>query len=245
MRPGTSSCVWMACTPGSASAAAKSIDRIRACGWGLRTVVPHSIPSAQRSDEYANSPLTFSLPSGRSTLSPMPSRIPGDRTLAVPVPLTRPPSPRLSARRRGSSRSRCSGRGCRPAPRGSRARSAPGLRASRSWVATIRPGVQKPHCTAPASRKASWIGSSSSSDGARPSTVTIAAPSAWPASTRHEHTSVPSRYTEHEPHSPCSQAFFEPGRPIRSRSTYSRLSPSQTSSICRRSWLTVQSIRIA
>ena len=38
----------------------------------------------------------------------------------------------------------------------------------------------------------------------------------------------------HDPHSPCSQAFFEPGRPSRSRSTNSRLSPSQTSSAVRR-----------
>src|ERR1700722_6961469 len=35
--------------------------------------------------------------------------------------------------------------------------------------------------------------------------------------------------TEHEPHSPCSQPALEPGRPRRSRSTYSRLSPSQAS----------------
>ena len=44
----------------------------------------------------------------------------------------------------------------------------------------------------------------------------------------------------HEPHSPCSQAFLEPGRPSRSRSTYSRLSPGQTSSASRSSPLTVQ-----
>ena len=43
------------------------------------------------------------------------------------------PAPR-AARRRGSSRSPCSGTGCRPAPRGSRRRSAPALRASRSWL---------------------------------------------------------------------------------------------------------------
>ena len=45
-------------------------------------------------------------------------------------------------------------------------------------------------------------------------------------------TSTPARRrrsTEHEPHSPCSQAFLAPGSPRRSRSTYSRLSPSQAS----------------
>ena len=72
-------------------------------------------------------------------------------------------APPPAAPRRGSSRSPCSGTGCRPAPRGSRRRSATALRASRSCVATISPGVQNPHCTAPASRNASCTGCSSSS----------------------------------------------------------------------------------
>ena len=92
-----------------------------------------------------------------------------------------------------------------------------GTRASRSAVATTRPGVQKPHCTAPASTNAACTGCSSSSS-ARPSTVTTAWPSACAASTRQAQTSVPSSRTEHEPHSPCSHAFFEPGSPSRSRS---------------------------
>ena len=100
-----------------------------------------------------------------------------DRAVLDDRVMTRP-----AGRRRGSSRSPCSGRGCRRAPRGSRGRTGSGLRASRSCVATIRPGVQNPHWTAPACRNASWIGCSSSSDGARPSTVTISRPSAWPAS---------------------------------------------------------------
>ena len=37
------------------------------------------------------------------------------------------------------------------------------------------------------------------------------------------------RSAEHEPHSPCSHAFFEPGSPSRSRRAKRRLSPSQTS----------------
>ena len=65
------------------------------------------------------------------------------------------PSRRPAPRRR-SSGSRCSGRGCRTAPRGSRPRSGSGTRASRSAVATTSPGVQKPHWTAPASTNASW-----------------------------------------------------------------------------------------
>ena len=51
------------------------------------------------------------------------------------------------------------------------------------------------------------------SPSASPSTVTTSCPSACAASTRHAQTSVPSRSTEQEPHSPCSQAFFEPGKP--------------------------------
>ena len=50
-------------------------------------------------------------------------------------------------------------------------------------------------------------------------------PTAASASSRHAHTSTPSTSTEHDPHSPCSQAFLAPGRPSRSRRTCSRLSP--------------------
>ncbi len=83
-------------------------------------------------------------------------------------------------------------------------------------------------------------------DGARrspasPSTVTTSWPSACAASTRHAQTSVPSRSTEHDPHSPCSHAFFDPGSPRLSRSAKRRLSPAQTSA-SRFSPLTVSSI---
>ena len=50
----------------------------------------------------------------------------------------------------------------------------------------------------------------------RPSTTSC--PSACAASTRHAHTSTPSSSTEHDPHSPCSHAFFEPGTSSFSRS---------------------------
>ena len=103
-----------------------------------------------------------------------------------------------------------------------------GTRRRRSAAATTKPGVQNPHCTAPASANASCTGWSSPS-APSPSTVTTSWPSACAASTRHEQTSSPSRSTEHEPHSPCSQAFFEPGSSSRSRSVVRRLSPAQTS----------------
>ena len=77
-------------------------------------------------------------------------------------------------------------------------------------MATTRPGVQKPHCTAPASTNASCT-RCRRSPSASPSTVVTSWPSACAASTRQAQTSVPSSSTEHEPHSPCSHAFFEPG----------------------------------
>src|SRR5699024_7787409 len=104
-----------------------------------------------------------------------------------------------------------------------------GLRFTRSCAATTRPGVQKPHCTAPHSTKDSCT-VSSWSPSASPSTVRTSRPSTWPAATMQEHAGTPSRYTVHEPHSPCSQAFFEPASPSRSRRTYSRLAPSHTPS---------------
>ena len=57
-------------------------------------------------------------------------------------------------------------------------------------MATIRPGVQKPHCTAPASTNACWIGSSSARPWSRPVPRWCATsrPSAWPAATRQAHT---------------------------------------------------------
>ena len=84
---------------------------------------------------------------------------------------SRPRATRPAAPRRGSSRSRCSGRGSRPAPRGCRRRPGRRSRWSRSCTATTSPGVQNPHCTAPASTKACCTGCSRSPS-ASPSTVT-------------------------------------------------------------------------
>ena len=155
---------------------------------------------------------------------------------ASAVLIARPPG----APRRGSSGTRCSGRGSPRAPRGSRrprvghaaeeiGRSDDEARRAEAALHRARLGERLLH-----------------RDGARrpspsPSTVTTSCPSACAASTRHEQTSSPSRSTEHEPHSPCSQAFFEPGSSSRSRSVVSRLSPAQTSA-SRRSPLTVSSI---
>src|SRR5713226_3883750 len=70
--PGTSTWVSTAHTPGASTAADVSIETIRACGCGLRSVAPHSIPSRRRSLAYSNSPFTFGTPSTRRTDSPTP-----------------------------------------------------------------------------------------------------------------------------------------------------------------------------
>ena len=195
---------------------------MRACAWGLRTVWPQSIPAATEVARVGE--LAGDL---RDRVDPLDALAdPADlelRDAASGASRRRQP-----ALRRRSSRSRCSGRGCRRAPRASRPRSGPasaraGRRPRRRGPACrSRTGRRRPPRTPPARGAAGR-------PRARPSTVTTSCPSAWAASTRHAQTSVPSRSTEHEPHSPCSHAFFEPGRPSRSRSTNSRLSPSQTS----------------
>ncbi len=118
-------------------------------------------------------------------------------------------------------------------------------------MATTNPGVQNPHCTPPASTIACWTSVSTSPPsaaspgsppaGARPSTVVMAQPTAASASSRQAHTSTPSTSTEHDPHSPCSQAFLAPGSPSRSRRTCSRLSPARAPSTRRAVPLTTSS----
>src|SRR3989337_3719083 len=71
LRPGTSSCVSTAYTPGIASASEVSRDQVLACGCGLLKVAPQSMPSIQRSEEYSNSPVTLGTPSERVVLSPI------------------------------------------------------------------------------------------------------------------------------------------------------------------------------
>src|SRR5688500_19186295 len=68
-------------TPAMARAGAGSRERMRAWGWGLRRVAPHTIPSIQRSEEKANCPFVLTGASGRRTLSPRP----GARRLRVKV----------------------------------------------------------------------------------------------------------------------------------------------------------------
>ena len=53
-----------------ASAGPMSIAQMSARGCGLRSVAPHSMPSAHRSEEYSNSPLTLGMPSARAVVTP-------------------------------------------------------------------------------------------------------------------------------------------------------------------------------
>ena len=60
---GKSSRVTTALTPGSCAAAATSIDLIRACGCGLRKILPTSMPGRNRSAPNFARPVTLSMPS--------------------------------------------------------------------------------------------------------------------------------------------------------------------------------------
>src|SRR5690606_5053151 len=72
-----------------ARAGAMSIDTMRAWGWGLRTVAPHSIPSAWRSEAYSNRPVSLGTPSGRRVDSPIPpvTRVRRVVEVVTPAPL--------------------------------------------------------------------------------------------------------------------------------------------------------------
>lgn len=48
------------------------METISACATVERSVWPHSMSSCHMSEEYANSPVTLRVPSGRSVDSPMP-----------------------------------------------------------------------------------------------------------------------------------------------------------------------------
>src|SRR5215210_3187577 len=85
-------------------------------------------------------------------------------------------------------------------------------RSSRSAAAIRIPGVQKPHCSACASRNAACNGVSSRPP-ASPSTVWRSAPSTCTAKTRHDRTADPSSRTVHAPQTPCSQPTWVPVKP--------------------------------
>src|ERR1039457_329874 len=81
----------------------------------------------------------------------------------------------------------------------------------------MRPGVQKPHCTAPLLVKL-FLRDSPIGLVTRPSIVTRSRPSQSAANIRQEFTVNPSTRTVQAPHSPSPQAYLVPVRSIRSRS---------------------------
>src|SRR5208282_4580427 len=92
----------------------------------------------------------------------------------------------------------------------------------RVWAKSARaaismPGVQKPHCSAWVSQKASCRMLKVSGSGAKPSTVSTEVPSAWTAKIKQERTGRPSSSTEQAPHTPCSQPVCVPVRRSTSR----------------------------
>lgn len=87
---------------------------------------------------------------------------------------------------------------------------------------TIMPGMQWPHCTAPSSRKASWIGFSLPSF-TNPSDVIISEPCACETRTRQEQTGWPFIRTVQAPHSPFAQSSFGPVTCRFSRRTSSKV----------------------
>src|SRR5206468_6656297 len=105
------------------------------------------------------------------------------------------------------------------------------FRSRRSIAVIIRPGVQKPHCSACSALNARWIGWSSPSF-ASPSTVVISAPSAWTASTVHDLTALPSIRTVHAPHWLVSQPTCVPVSLSFSRSSSTRSRDGSMSMTC-------------
>src|SRR3954468_7215522 len=83
-------------TPGRARASLVSMDTISACATVERRICPQSMSSCHMSDEYANSPVTLRVPSGRSVDSPMPPLVFEPWVILVGVPLGVDTSDRLS-----------------------------------------------------------------------------------------------------------------------------------------------------
>src|ERR1044071_5396795 len=64
-----------------------SIETISACATVERRIWPQSMSSCHMSDEYANSPVTLRVPSGRSVDSPMPPLVCEPCVIFVGAPL--------------------------------------------------------------------------------------------------------------------------------------------------------------
>ena len=97
-----------------------------------------------------------------------------------------------------------------------------GVSLSRAVMVNTMPGVQKPHCTAPFSKKlcCTFVRCSPC---ARPSMVVISASWQSTARVRHERIGLSSRSTVQLPHSPVPQPSFAPVNSSCSRSASSNV----------------------
>ncbi len=205
---GRSAAVITRRTPGTASAAVLSMEMRRARAASMVTNLAWRTSVSLMSATYSWAPVTRPSPPARGRDAPI------AWVVIVPPPRRRP------GRLRRSARTRRTGTGCRPGPRGCPRASGCGLRARRACADISWPGMQKPHWAAPWSRKACCSGLRCPSV-ANPSTVRISDPSASAASIRQEFTVRPSTMTVQAPHSPTTQHSLVPVRPRSSRSTSS------------------------
>ena len=107
---------------------------------------------------------------------------------------------------------RCSGTGCRPAPRGSRRRSGRVAAAQQVVGGDEQARACRTRTARRRRRRTPAAPGAARRPPARPSTVTRRGPGPGRPRPGRRRRRSPSRYTVQEPHSPCSQAFFEPGQ---------------------------------
>src|SRR6266508_3062386 len=92
VRCGVSAAVTTARTPRSRFARLVSMPRIRACGYGLRSTAPQSIPGSITSAMYSAHPVTFSSAStSGSRRSTTASSCSSTRAMSPPTPSWRAP----------------------------------------------------------------------------------------------------------------------------------------------------------
>ncbi len=221
-----------ACTPGSASASDVSMERMRACGYGLRTRLACRRPGIATSSVYGSVPLTTRSLAGACSDVPtrpvwarsaarVPSAVAADPAAAVADPVARtgpspsgrsPPQPAECAWAAPPCSPRIASSMARyPVHRQrllfiTRGRSSRSPSPSDAAVTTM-PGVQNPHWNPAASTNRSCTGCRSPGVPS-PAAVVTSRPAARNAGRMHECTASPSRSTEHAPQSPESQPFF-------------------------------------
>ena len=253
-RPGTASAsrparvvssvspVMTALTLGCASAAEVSIETILACASGLRRIAPCSMPG--KLDVVDEGALAADEARVLLALRAGPIRRSGSWPAAAwlghssghprsPPLLAASCSARPAAPTARCSRSRCSGRSARTAPRGSPPRMGPGCGRAATGRSSSCPGCRSRTAARGISVKPCWTGSRPAV-AARSSTVRTRCPSAMAASTVHDFTGVSSSQTTQAPQFEVSQPQCEPVSPRSSRRKWMSSSRGSTSRVYRR-----------